>query len=158
MQVTTAILSAFLQLTAFVLFFVAVVRSRGIARVLLTCWVALSILTTVMTVFFAQVISDALGFLAFATLMAGVTGIGSILLGVTLVIGRPGYRTEPASPQPPSPPGSADGQYPRSVQAAGQYGSAAEPTRYQPESGNPQQWPVPDSNGAAGSWGSVNRR
>lgn len=80
-----------MQVLFIALFILGVVRSRGVARILLAIWVAISVLGTVLTVL-APGIVDRMGVQAYALIAGTVNLIGSALLGVALIIGRPGHR------------------------------------------------------------------
>lgn len=92
------------------LFIAGVVLSRGVARVLLAAWVVIQAVSIVVTLLAPNLI-DTLGIAGWGLLNALITFGGSLLLGLALIIGRPGYRgggaAGPTGPQwyPPVPQG-----------------------------------------------------
>ena len=80
-----------LQVFFIALFIVGVVRSRGVARILLAVWVAISVIGTVLTLL-APGFIQRMGVQAYGLIAGTVNLIGSALLGVALIIGRPGHR------------------------------------------------------------------
>lgn len=105
------------QLPCFALFVVGVVRSRGVARILLGVWLGLSAVSLVLSVA-TPALFGALGPSGFGLVSGIVNLAASALLGVALIIGRPGYATD----RPEL--GVVDGAYPlqpfRGQQAYGQ--------------------------------------
>ena len=98
------------QSVFFALYIVGVVRSRGPARILLAAWVVVSAITFVLNFFVVPMLFNSMGAVSTSVLLSLVNAVGSILLGVALIIGRPGYRGEAVQPtgggfmaQPPHP-------------------------------------------------------
>jgi len=99
-QVLTFLLPSVVSLALFV---VGVVLSRGVARILLAAWVAIQAVSVAVTLLAPNLV-DALGIAGWGVLNALITFGGSLLLGVALIVGRPGYRGEDA-PVPTGYPG-----------------------------------------------------
>lgn len=108
-----------MQLVFLALYIVGVVRSRGVARILLAVWVAVTAISTVLSTVLLPVITEAVGFPGYGLIFGIISALGSILLGVALIIGRPGYRGEDDRPVYGQP-----GPYPPQ---GGPYGYARQP-------------------------------
>lgn len=80
------------QLPCLALYVVGVVRSRGVARILLAIWLGLSFVALALTLAMGSLVAG-LGLSGFALLTGAVNLIGSLLLGIALIIGRPGYES-----------------------------------------------------------------
>ena len=85
------------------LFIVGVVLSRGPARVLLAAWVVVHALSIGLTVVAPQLVG-AVGIGAWSLTNALIGFGGSLLLGIALIVGRPGHRGDEA-PMGPTPSG-----------------------------------------------------
>lgn len=89
------------------LFIVAAVRSRGVARILLSIWIVTSTVGAILSIL-APYLFGSLGY-AGPSFVLGLLGmLNAVLLGLVLIIGRPGYRGEddrrsyPGQPYPPA--------------------------------------------------------
>lgn len=130
-----------LQVLMVALYVVAVVRSRGVARILLAIWAALSLVMVVLSVISAPIV-NAIGVSMFSLLFTGLNFVGSVLLGVAILLGRPGvYQPDAtqyfyAGPPPvygqpgPSPIGGDQARY-------GVQSPYADPSGEQGGSGSP---------------------
>lgn len=89
------------------LFVVAIVRSRGVARVLLAIWTLTSTVGKFLGIFAPQLFAS-LGYLGPSFVLGLLGMVNAVLLGLVLIIGRPGYRGEddrrsyPGQPYPPA--------------------------------------------------------
>lgn len=128
------------QLILLALYIVGVVRSRGAARVLLAVWVALTAGGIVLSIMLEQLIVS-LSVSGYSLLVGIVNFVGSAVLGVALIIGRPGYRGGLTHQQPTwtAPPPNQHGgtpQYQPQYHQPPQYQQ-----QYPPQQGPTQQYP-----------------
>ncbi|SHI44486.1 hypothetical protein SAMN02745244_00361 [Tessaracoccus bendigoensis DSM 12906] len=133
------------QLILLALYIVGVVRSRGAARVLLAVWVGLTAGGIVLSVMLEQLIVS-LSISGYSLLVGIVNFVGSAVLGVALIIGRPGYRGGLTHQQPTwtAPPPNQHGGTPQNqpqYHPQQQYQQPQYQQQYPPQQGPTQQYP-----------------
>ena len=137
-----------LQVVYLALFVVGVIRSRGIARILLAVWVVVSAISTVINIVAPQLV-DGIGISGFGIISFGVNFIGTVLLAIALILGRPGYHGEDDRPRYPGAPTVYGQQNHPGIAQPGQYGDQPYGSYEQPRSfgsaGDP--YSVPDDRG-----------
>ncbi|AQP48593.1 hypothetical protein BW730_14880 [Tessaracoccus aquimaris] len=104
------------QVAMLALYIVGVIRSAGVARILLAIWVVIHFASTLFIVFVPGPLhpTDTV----YILLNSGLGAVGSILLALALILGRPGYRGDPQ-------PGYASPGYPPAAGPNPGYGSNA---------------------------------
>lgn len=75
------------------LFIVAAVRSRGVARILLSIWIVTSTVGAILSIL-APYLFGSLGITGPSFVLWLLGMLNAVLLGLVLIIGRPGYRGE----------------------------------------------------------------
>ena len=81
------------QVAMLALYVVGVIRSAGVARILLAIWVVIHFVSTLLFVFLPGAMHPT--HTVYILLTTGLGSIGSILLALALILGRPGYRGDP---------------------------------------------------------------